>query len=215
MFRFSIPSLIKFLIGIFLLQAITVLLVYTAEQTDIAETWWLFLSIGAAIGTLVALWFTSLAEGHRHKAESHLKDRHYREREALRAKAEKERVAAMKATERLVAKAKTRAANSNLLKTGALVTGGVGVALLMMTQFVTVGLLAVTTAGGLMLGYGVRARQDRWGRERLIGGEEKRIAAVTYRPEKTGGRLPKPRSEDRNRGQLVDGQEDAGEPASP
>jgi|GEM_PF-607434 len=178
MFRFSIPSLLKFLIGILLLQAVTVLLFYTAQRTNLAETWWLFAAIGAAIGTMVALWFTSLAEGHRHKAESHLKERHYREREAIRTKLEKEKAQAVKATERLVEKAKSRANTGNLLKTGALVGGGVGVVLLL-TQFVTVGLLTLTTAGGLMLGYGARARQDKWTRSKQLGPSERTVEAIT------------------------------------
>lgn len=178
MFRFSIPSLIKYLVGILLLQAVTVLLFYTAEQTNLAETWWLFAAIGVAIGTLVAFWFTSLAEGHRHKAESHLKERHYREREAIRTKLEKEKAQAVKATERLVEKAKSRANTGNLLKTGALVGGGVGV-LLLMTQFVTVGLLTLTTAGGLMLGYGARARQDKWTRNKQLAPGERAVEAIT------------------------------------
>jgi hypothetical protein len=36
---------------------------------------------------------------------------------------------------------------------------------MLLTQFVTLGLLTLTTAGGALLGYGVRARQ-----EKLIGG---------------------------------------------
>jgi hypothetical protein len=36
---------------------------------------------------------------------------------------------------------------------------------MLLTQFVTLGLLTLTTAGGAVLGYGLRARQ-----EKLIGG---------------------------------------------
>lgn len=177
MFRFSVPSLIKFLVGNLLLQAVTLLLAYTALQTDIAETWWLFVAIGLAIGTLVALWFTSLAEGHRHKAESHLKERHFREREAIRTKLEKEKAQAIRSTERQAAKEKKRASTSNMMKTGGLVAAGVG-AVLVLTQFVTVGLLTITTAGGLLLGYGVRSRQDRWTRQRLGAKEGDAVGAL-------------------------------------
>lgn len=218
MLRFSLPSLIKFLIGIFLLQAVTVLLVYTAERTNLAETWWLFLSLGLAIGALVAFWFTSLAEGNRHKAESQLKERHFREREAIRVKAEKERAEALKTTAQLVAKARARAASGNMLKTGAIVSGGVGVALLMMTQFITVGLLALTTAGGLMLGYGVRARQDRWAREHLLGAGEKHVDVLTYAPQASLAVLPMPKRRKKkvqDRGRVIEGPGASGEPIRP
>ena len=178
MLRFSVPSLIKFLVGLLLVQGVTVLLVYTAERSDPTQTWWLFLAIGIAVSVLVALWFTSLAEGHRRKAESKLKERHYREREAIRTKLEKEKAKAVKSTEREAARARARAASGNMLKTGALVAGGVGV-VLMMTQFVTVGLLSLTTAGGLMLGYGVRARQDRWRQDKLVTAGERPVNAIT------------------------------------
>ena len=182
MFRFSASSLIKFLIGNLLLQAVTVLLVYTALQGNLEETWWLFVTLGIAIGVLVAFWFTSIAEGHRRRAESQLKERHFREREAIRTKLEKEKARAIKTTEREAAKLKARAATGNMLKTGGLVAGAVGV-MLVMTQFVTVGLLTLTTAGGLLLGYGVRARQDRWTRNKMIASEERAINAITLSQE--------------------------------
>ncbi|MBK1699674.1 hypothetical protein [Thiococcus pfennigii] len=178
MLRFSLPSLLKYLVGILLVQGVTVLLVVTAMRSNPTETWWLFVAIGVAVGILVALWFTSLAEGHRRKAESRLKERHYREREAIRTKLEKEKAKAVKTTEREAARARARAASGNMLKTGALVAGGVGV-VLMMTQFVTVGLLSLTTAGGLLLGYGVRARQDRWRQDKLVTAGERPINAIT------------------------------------
>ncbi|MEY6433273.1 hypothetical protein ABC977_12760 [Thioalkalicoccus limnaeus] len=205
MFRFSIPSLVKFLVGILLLQAITVLLVYTAQQTNLEETWWLFASLGGAIGILVALWFTSLAEGHRRKAESHLKDRHYREREAFRTKLEKEKAQAVRTTERQITKARSRASSGTMLKGGAVVGGVVGV-MLLMTQFVTIGLLTLTAAGGLLLGYGARTRQERWTRNKLVGSQEKPVEAITVsaKPSIAGptrGRRTKERDAEINEGQ--------------
>jgi hypothetical protein len=38
----SFASLVKFLVGILLLQGATVLLVYTAMRTDLSQTWPLF-----------------------------------------------------------------------------------------------------------------------------------------------------------------------------
>lgn len=50
------------------------------------------------------------------------------------------------------------------MKTGLMLGGAAGVGVFMvLTQFVTLGLLTLTTAGGAALGYGLRARQDRLG----------------------------------------------------
>lgn len=220
MFRFSIPSLLKYLVGILLVQGVTVLLVVTAMRSDPTETWWLFVAIGVAVGILVALWFTTLAEGHRRKAESRLKERHYREREAIRTKLEKEKAKAVKTTEREAARARARAASGNMLKTGALVAGGVGV-VLVMTQFVTVGLLSLTTAGGLLLGYGVRARQDRWRQDKLVTAAERPVNAITLDETKAIA-APVKRSKGqgngpskRGRGELLDADAPLGEADNP
>ena len=65
MLRFSLTSLVKFLIGIVLLQAATVLLVITALRTSLEQTWLLFGALGLAVGVLTALWIHSIAESAR------------------------------------------------------------------------------------------------------------------------------------------------------
>jgi hypothetical protein len=161
-------SLIRFLVGILLLQGVTGLLVYTALNTDWQSTWPLFLLLGGSIGVLVALWFSAMVGADRRHAVARASERFSKEREQIRVKAEQQRTKDVRTQERLAAKAaKGGGLGRGLtLKSGARVGGAVGVGTAMLlTQFVTLGLLTIATAGGAALGYGVRARQ-----ERLIGG---------------------------------------------
>lgn len=157
-------TLIRLLIGIFLLQAVTGLLVYTALGTDWRNTWPLFLLVAGSIGFLVALWFSALVGAERRHAVARVNERFSKEREQIRVKAEQQRARDVRTQERLAAK--VGKGGGLTLKSGALVGGALGVgAAMLMTQFVIIGLLTLATAGGAVLGYGVRSRQ-----ERLIGG---------------------------------------------
>ncbi len=163
----GVGTLIRFLIGIFLLQTVTGLLVYTALGTDWRVTWPLFLLLGGSIGALVALWFSSIVGADRRYAVARAAERFSREREQIRVKAEQQRTKDVRSHERLAAKAAKGGGLSGglSLKSGAVVGGAVGIGVAMLlTQFVTLGLLTLTTAGGAVLGYGVRSRQ-----EKLIG----------------------------------------------
>jgi hypothetical protein len=156
-----IAGLLRFLIGILLLQGATVLLTYTALMTDLDQTVWLFAALGGLLGILVALWFDSVIGSVREQAMAKQHKRHAREREKLRLEAERER-------SKLEAR-KKRDMGGARLRTGVAVGGMVGVGVAMMlAQFVTMGLLTVATAGGAALGYGVRARQEKRIRAREI-----------------------------------------------
>ena len=170
-------TLIRFLIGIFLLQAVTGLLVYTALGTDWQSTWPLFLLLGGSIGSLVALWFSALVGAERRHALARASERFSKEREQIRVKAEQQRTKDIRTQERLAAKAGKGGVGRGLtLKSGALIGGAVGVGTAMLlTQFVTLGLLTLAIAGGAALGYGVRTRQERW-----IGG--RRLASPDAGP---------------------------------
>jgi hypothetical protein len=176
----GVATLIRFLVGIFLLQGVTAVLVFTALGTDWQTTWPLFVLLGGSVGALVALWFSALVGADRRHAVARITERLSKEREDLRVKAEQQRVKAeqqrvkeARDVERQMAKVTAAAAAKGgglgrglSLKSGAMVGGAVGVGVaLLLTQFVTIGLLTLTTAGGAALGYGVRARQ-----EKLIAG---------------------------------------------
>jgi hypothetical protein len=163
MITLGIPNLIRFLIGILLLQGVTGLLVYTALSTNWQTTWPLFLVLGVSVGVLVALWFSTIAGADRKHVVSRASERFSKEREQIRVKAEQQRIKDV----RSIAKAARGGLGAGMsLKSGVVVGGAVGLGVAMMlTQFMALGLLTLATAGGAALGYGVRVRQ-----EKLIAG---------------------------------------------
>ena len=180
----GVGTLIRFLVGIFLLQGVTGLLVYTALGTDWQATWPLFLLLGSSIGALVALWFSAIVGADRRHAVARAAERFFKEREQIRVKHEQQRTKDVRNHERLAAKAaKGGGIGGGLtLKSGAVVGGAVGIGIAMLlTQFVTLGLLTLTTAGGAVLGYGVRARQEKLIGGRRAGAAEKDIKVIAGR----------------------------------
>jgi len=164
MLPFSLTNFIKYLIGVLFVQVVTVLLVVTAYRTDLERTGLLFLLLNLAIGTLTAFWFTSMTEGVRKQALSRAKEGFAREREKLRVHAEREKAREVKNNQRRISREKQRAQQGGNLKTSLMLGGAAGLGIVMvLAQFVTLGLLTLTTAGGAALGYGLRARQDRLG----------------------------------------------------
>ena len=186
MLRFTVVSLVKFLIGIVLLQGVTVLLVVTALKTDLTQTWPLFGALGGTVGVLVALWFTSIADSARHQSVARAKELFSREREKIRVRAEQDKAKEVKSTQRTAARSQRVAGFAISPKTGIAIGGAVGVGVAMLlAQFITLGLLTLTTAGGVVLGYGARMRQERYGGgllgtggNLLGGGDERREVRV-------------------------------------
>jgi hypothetical protein len=177
----GVGTLIRFLIGIFLLQGVTGLLVYTALGTNWQITWPLFLLLGGSVGALVALWFSAIVGAERRHAVARASERFSKEREQIRVKAEQQRTKDVRNHERLAAKAAKGGGIGGALnlKSGAVVGGAVGIGIAMLlTQFVTLGLLTLTMAGGAVLGYGVRSRQEKIIGGRRLGGGEKDIKVI-------------------------------------
>ena len=179
MLHISALTLVKFFFGILITQGVTAMLVYTALTTDLQRTWLLFAIVVCMIGFLVALWFTSIVDGANKHALGKAKERFFREREKIRVQAEKARVKEARVSQRRVEKAKSSGLSAGTsLKTGAIVGGAVGLGVAVMTQFVTLGLLMATSAGGLALGYTVRARQEKIVRGKQLPATEKPVAVI-------------------------------------
>jgi hypothetical protein len=179
-----IGGLFKFLIGILLLQVATALLTYTAMQTDLEQTMWLFGMLAVTLGVLVALWFDSVIGSVKEHAMARQHKRHAREREKLRVQAEKDKSK--------IAKERRRSSGGATLKTGLAVGGMVGVGVAMMfAQLMTLGLLTVSAAGGAALGYGVRSRQEKMIRAREQKQAERLVYAQQDLPALTTDAAPK------------------------
>ena len=157
---FSVPAFIKFLVGIFLLQGATVLLLMTAQDADLHRSGWLVIALGLLIGVIAALWFSAIASHASQHSFNRASEKFNRQRDRIRRQAEKEKTREIRDSHQQVLRETRRVQNRSTLKLGAAMTGiaGLGV-MLLFTQFMTLGPLAVSATGRALLGYGVRARQ--------------------------------------------------------
>ena len=157
---FSLPAFIKFLVGIFLLQGATALLLMTAQDSDLHRSGWLVVSLGILIGVIAALWFSTIASHASQHSFTRASEKFNRQRDYIRRKADKEKTKEIKDGHRQMLRETRRVQSRSTLKLGGAMAGiaGLGV-LLLFTQFMTLGLLAVSATGGALLGYGIRARQ--------------------------------------------------------
>lgn len=160
--RFNIPAIVKFVIGVLLVQGMTVLLVMAAQQANVAETWLLMLGLGLLIGLLAALWFSAIASHCSEHALARANEKFSKARERMRRQNEKEKTKEIKESHRQLLRETRRVQSRSSMKLAVGLAGlaTVGVALVF-TQFVTLGLLALSAGGGALLGYGARARQGR------------------------------------------------------
>ena len=157
---FSLPAFIKFLVGVFLLQGTTALLVISARDAGLYRSGWLVVALGMLIGIIAALWFSAITSHANAHSFVRASEKFNRQRDSLRRKAEKEKVKEIKDGHRQLLRESKRVQHRSTLKLGSAMAGiaGLGV-LLLFTQFMTLGLLAVSATGGALLGYGIRARQ--------------------------------------------------------
>jgi hypothetical protein len=151
---------IKFLVGIFLLQGATALLLVTAQDASLARNGWLLGLLGLLIGVIAAFWFTSITSHASQHSLIRASEKYQRQRDRILRRAEKEKTQEIRNSHQQILRETRRVQTRSTLKLGTALTGvaGLGV-LLMFTQFMTLGLLAVSATGGALLGYTVRARQ--------------------------------------------------------
>jgi hypothetical protein len=161
----------KFLFGILLLQAVTIGLGYAVFQEGLADTHFLLIAglLDLLFSLLMAFWFAAMSrQSHRVELDA-VKKAHAREREELRVNAERQKNRIASKSHKQVLKETRRVHAMANLKIGAaftaiLVMGGI----MMYSQFVTFGLLLLTTGGGGLAGYLARVRQERMTRQREI-----------------------------------------------
>jgi len=157
---FYLAVMLKFLLGIVLVQAATVVVVLLAPA-DLQGPGLLRVIVPVlVIGFLAAFWFASMAHHLRKDHLAKVSEQFARERENLRVNAERSKARAMKQAQKDIAReARTTHARANF-KVGAAFSGVIAVgALLMLTQFLTIGIVALSTAAGALGGYLYRSRQ--------------------------------------------------------
>lgn len=161
MYRFAFLSLFKFFVGTLLVQAVTVILVIAAMRTRLEETWIIYSLLGLMTAFLASLLFSSIASHANKDALNKIKENFSQQREKIRVRAEKEKSKVIEKSHRQIIKQTSRARSKADFKTRAAFVGFAGLgALMLFTQFATMGLLTLSTAGGALAGYAFRARKD-------------------------------------------------------
>ena len=154
--------MLKFVPGILLLQAITVALVLIAPA-DLENWGWLRLAVPVLIvGFLTAFWFGSVAAHQREDKISRLKELHAKERETIRVNAERAKTKLIKQSQHKTMQEVRRSSTRANIKVGLAFAGAAALGgLLVLTQFMSLGLLTLATVGGALGGYTLRFRQEK------------------------------------------------------
>lgn len=178
-----IPTIVRYFFAIVLVQAITAVLMFAALRTPTLENNLLFAVIGAALGLVAALWLSAIATSERREVLVRARERLSREREKIRVQAEKEKNRVRERTQKRFSREGNRKQTKTNLKMGAYTAGLVAVgAVLLVTQFISLGVLVMGVSGGTLAGYLWRARQER---VKLAGGSSDDL--LPHRP--AGGRV--------------------------
>ena len=154
--------MLKFIPGILLLQVITIALVLIAPA-DLENWGWLRLGIPVLIaGFLTAFWFGSIAAHQRKDEINRLKVYHAKERENIRVKTERAKTKLVKQSQRKTLREARRSSMRANIKIGLAFAGAAGLGgLLILTQFMSLGVLTLTAVGGALGGYLLRIRQEK------------------------------------------------------
>ncbi len=169
----------RFLPGIVLVQIITAGLVMISFQwTGDLQLVIVVVSFTLIVGVLAALWFAAIARDMHSEAVTRTRDTYNealarlqednaRKREELLLSAEREKAAFLAYSVRRIEKETRRAHARANFKVGVVATAAAGAgAAMLMTQFVTVGLMILIASGSALSGYLMRARHERLAQRR-------------------------------------------------
>ncbi|MGA8282420.1 MAG: hypothetical protein WB853_16110 [Desulfobacterales bacterium] len=154
--------MLKFFPGILLVQVITIGLVLIAPA-DLENWGWLRLAVPVlVVGFLTAFWFGSVAAHQREDKISRLKELHAKERENIRINAERAKTKLIKQSQHKTIKALRRSSTRANIKVGLVFAGAAALGgFLILTQFMSLGLLTLAAVGGALGGYILRFRQEK------------------------------------------------------
>lgn len=168
--------MLKFLPGIVLLQIITISLFLLAPQ-GLSDWEWLRLLIPLGIvALLIAFWFSSLAQQLSKDAVIKLKESHAKEREKIKVNAERAKTRLLKQTQKETTQEIRKQTTKANMKVGAALAGIASFGgLLLLTQFMTLGITLMATAGGALGGYVMRVKHER---QRIANQQGKAAGAI-------------------------------------
>lgn len=189
----------RFMIGIFLVQAVTVVLIFLSP--DLEGYAWLRLAFPVVmVGVFASFWFQSMAKDKSKDQLANLKDeyvkektqredsylaekatlndKHLKEKAKIQINAERAKTKLVKQTQKQIAReAKVTHGKANF-KVGATFAAAIGAgALMLLIELFTFGLMTLTTAGGAMGGYYLRAKKESKG-EALLRKEQLKVISA-------------------------------------
>ncbi len=154
--------MLRFLLGIILIQLATVALVFLAPSNLQGIAWLRLIIPIILIGFFAAFWFASINKQKNKEDVAKLEMAHAREREKIQINAERAKTRLVKKTQQQISKEAKIAHGKANFKVGAALAGVMGLgALMLLTQFLTLGIFTLTTAGGALGGYLYRGRRDK------------------------------------------------------
>lgn len=158
---FRIPLTFKLFLGLVLLQAVTVLLLYAWWRTGSTDAALTFGALAVASALFAALWLAALARGHSAAALLRAEGDLARERERQKRLTAEERAKAVERARRQVERETQRVRNRSNVKLYGAFAGIAGLGtLLLLTQFLSLGVLLISSSGGAVAGYLLRVRQE-------------------------------------------------------
>lgn len=151
----------RFFIGLTLAQLSIVLLVQFIPVTTTLEKTLLVLFVILLQAIVITLWFSTVARHIGDQRIADLKEQFANEREKINVSAERAQNRLLKKTQKEIESERRKLNTRANLKIGGAFTvaAGFGVVMLL-SQFFTLGLLTLTTAGGALGGYLARSRKD-------------------------------------------------------
>ena len=182
--------MLKYLLGILIIQAATVAMTLAAIKADNQELWLAVLLLAFIIGLVTALWFTSIAGHAKKDALAQARDEFSKEREKLRVNAERQKTRLIRKSHEEIRKETNRAHASSNFKLGAGLIGIVAAgALMIFSQFLTLGFLTLAFGGGALGGYLLRLRQEALSRHKeALAGRNERKPVIDIQPANSDSR---------------------------
>jgi len=155
---------LKFLSGILFLQTAGVGFCYLVMEygSDNKQ----LLAVVVFLDLLLLIWsafrFSGAAREYNYSAVKALQEEHAKEREKIRVNAERQKIRLVNKNHKQILKETRRAHTAANFKIGAILAGFFTLGGIMLySQFITIGLLALTTGGGGLAGYLVRLKQEK------------------------------------------------------
>jgi hypothetical protein len=158
---FNIPITLRILIALVVIQVLTVLLYIAWTRTDSTDSLLAFALLALAAAFFAALWLGSMTRSHHARDVLLAKEALRHERERSRRLVEEQKTQTRESVRRQMTRDFSRQQNRSRLKLyGAFAgMGGIGL-LLILTQFLSLGIVLLSSSGGALAGYLLRIRQE-------------------------------------------------------